>query len=174
VIALTHGVFDLIHAGHMEHLKQCAGLCDRLIVSVVADRYVTKKFIIQDERTRMFQVSMVKGVDEVILCDDYGPWNLLRSLKPDIYIRKDEYMKKEAPEYSVANELGIVCLFTKTVLPHTKDIVQRIWKFKGFDLSGEPEGTYIEAGHLQHKDDFSSKEAWEAMIHEEQWDRGNR
>ena len=127
MIALTHGVFDLLHAGHMEHLRQCKEHCDRLIVSVVADRFVTKKFIIQDERTRAFQVSMVKGVDEVVLCEARGPWNLLRAYKPDLYIRKDEYEKQEAPEYKVCKELGIKCVFTKTVPPHTKELVQRIW-----------------------------------------------
>ena len=128
--ALTHGVFDLLHAGHMEHIKQCKLSADTLFVSVVADRFVTKKFLIQDERTRMFQVSMVKGVDGVVLCEDFGPWDLLRSMKPDLYIRKDEYWKQEAPEYKVAAELGIKCLFTKTVPPHTKEIVQRIWSLK--------------------------------------------
>ncbi len=129
MIALTHGVFDLIHSGHMEHLKQCKLLCDRLIVSVVADRFVNKTFIIQDERTRMFQVSMVKGVDEVILCESWGPGFLLEQIKPDYYIRKDEYQKQEQPEYKVASELGIQCFFTKTVPPHTREIVQRIWSF---------------------------------------------
>ena len=114
----------------MEHLKQCAECADRLVVSVVADRFVTKKFIIQDERTRMFQVSMVKGVSEVVLCEAPGPWDLLRTIKPDTYIRKDEYWKAEKPEYEVARELGIRCLFTKTVPPHTKELVQRIWNLK--------------------------------------------
>ena len=114
----------------MEHLKQCKYFCDRLIVSVVADRFVSKKFIIHDERTRMFQVSMVKGVDEVVLCENFGPWDLLITLKPDLYIRKDEYIKQEQKEYLIASELGIQCLFTKTVPPHTKEIVQRIWSFK--------------------------------------------
>ena len=125
--ALTHGVFDLLHAGHLEHLKQCRVLADRLIVSVLADRFVDKKFIIQDERTRMFQVSMVKGVDEVVLCEARGPWDLMKKLKPDLYIRKDEYATQEKPEYEVAKNLGILCLFTKTVPPHTKELVNRIW-----------------------------------------------
>lgn len=128
--ALTHGVFDLLHAGHLEHLRQCNSFADRLIVSVVADRFVNKRFIIHDERTRMFQVSRVKGVDEVVLCEELGPWDLLRLLKPDVYIRKDEYAKQDRPEYAVAKELGIQCLFTKTVPPHTKEIVQRIWALR--------------------------------------------
>ena len=130
MIALTHGVFDLIHAGHMEHLKQCKYACDRLIVSVLADRFFNKGFIIQDERTRMFQVSMVKGVDEVILCEAVGPAELLRTIKPDFYIRKDEYIGQTMPEYEVAKDLGIKCLFTKTVPPHTAEIVRRIWSLK--------------------------------------------
>lgn len=131
IVALTHGVFDLLHAGHMEHLRQCGYAADRVIVSVVADRFVNKGFIINDERTRMFQVSRVKGVDEVVLCDAAGPWNLLRTIRPGIYIRKDEYSEQAQPEYDVARELGIKCLFTKTVPPHTTEIVHRIWDLKG-------------------------------------------
>ena len=125
-IALTHGVFDLLHAGHLEHLEQCARLSDRLIVSVVADRFVKKEFLIQDERTRLYQVSRVKGVSEAVLCDDYGPWNLLERIRPDLYIRKDEYAGQEQPEYKIAKRLGIKCLFTKTAYPHTAELVQRI------------------------------------------------
>ena len=128
--ALTHGVFDLLHSGHLEHLKQCKNFADRLVVSVVADRFVNKKFIIHDERTRMFQVSMVKGVDDVVLCEDFGPWGLLQALKPDIYIRKDEYAKKDQPEYKIAEQLGIECRFTKTVPPHAAELVRRIWDLR--------------------------------------------
>lgn len=121
----------MLHAGHMEHIRQSALICDRLVVSVVTDRFVNKGFIIQDERTRAFQVSMVKGVAEVVLCDEAGPWNLLRKLRPAIYVRKDEYSGKEQPEYAVAAELGIACEFTKTVPPHAREIIQRIWAMKG-------------------------------------------
>lgn len=80
----------------------------------------------------MFQVSMVKGVAEVILCDAAGPWDLLRKIKPDLYIRKDEYAKQDRPEYAVARELGIECVFTKTVPPHTKELIQRIWTLQQY------------------------------------------
>ena len=129
-VGLTHGVFDLLHAGHMEHLRQCEMLCDRLIVSIVPDRFVTKGFIINDERTREFQVSMVKGVYEVVLLNEAGPWALMRRLRPDCYIRKDEYSDQTRPEYATARELGIECLFTKTIPPHATEIINRIWDLK--------------------------------------------
>lgn len=130
-VALTHGVFDLLHAGHIDHIEQASLICDRLIVSVVADKFVTKRFIINDERTRMFQVARVKGVFDVVLCEDFGPWNLIRKLRPDIYVRKEEYADKTQPEYALAEELGIACRFTRDVFPHAKEIIQRIWSFKG-------------------------------------------
>lgn len=131
MIALTHGVFDLLHAGHMHHIEQASVMCDRLIVSVLPDRFVTKRFIVNDEKTRMYQVSRVKGVFDVVLCDDFGPWNVLRTLRPDIYVRKEEYAGLVQPEYAVAAELGIACKFTKDVYPHAKDIIQKIWSLKG-------------------------------------------
>lgn len=131
ITGLTHGVFDLLHAGHMEHLRQAEMMCDRLIVSVVPDRFVNKGFVINDERTRVFQVSMVKGVHEVILLNVPGPWAVLRRLRPDVYIRKDEYKEMREPEYEVAKELGIECKFTVTVPPHATEIINRIWDLKG-------------------------------------------
>ena len=101
-VALTHGCYDVLHAGHLAHLEQCAAMSGRLIVSVLADRFVMKKFIIQDERTRMYQVSRVKGVDEVMLCNDLGPGYLLRTMRPDLYSRKDEYEEQIPPEYAIA------------------------------------------------------------------------
>lgn len=106
-------------------------MCDRLIVTVVPDRFVNKGFVINDERTRVFQVSMVKGVHEVILLDQPGPWDVLRLSRPDLYIRKDEYRDMLQPEYEVAKELGIECVFTVTVPPHARELIQRIWAMKG-------------------------------------------
>ena len=41
-VALCHGVFDLLHPGHIQHFKVAKGLADVLIVSVTADLYVNK------------------------------------------------------------------------------------------------------------------------------------
>ena len=128
---LTHGVFDLLHSGHMAHLEQASLLCDKLVVSVLADRYISKGFVINDERTRMYQVSRVKGVAEVVLCDEApGPWPIMNRLMPDYYIRKDEYVDRKQPEYMVAEKLGIGCVFTKTVPPHATELIRRIWDLK--------------------------------------------
>ena len=41
-IALCHGVFDLLHIGHIKHFKEAKSLGDILIVSLTPDIYVNK------------------------------------------------------------------------------------------------------------------------------------
>ena len=41
-IILCHGVFDLIHPGHIRHFQEAKSLGDVLVVSVTAAQYVRK------------------------------------------------------------------------------------------------------------------------------------
>lgn len=128
-VVLAHGVFDLLHSGHIAHLMQCRSFGDYLIVSVLADKFVAKKRkTIDDQRDRMFKVSSLRCVDEVVLCNGAGPLDLLQKHKPYIYVRNDEYLEQDKPEYAICKELGIKVGFTRTVPPHTSAIVERILK----------------------------------------------
>ena len=41
-IVLCHGVFDVVHTGHLNYLKKAKELGDTLIVSVTSDKFVNK------------------------------------------------------------------------------------------------------------------------------------
>ena len=41
-VGLCHGVFDLLHLGHINHFKECKKNCDYLIVSLTADKFIKK------------------------------------------------------------------------------------------------------------------------------------
>ena len=41
-VVLCHGVFDLLHYGHIEHLEEAKKQGDILVVSVTAAQYVNK------------------------------------------------------------------------------------------------------------------------------------
>lgn len=126
-VVLAHGVFDLLHSGHIAHLMQCRSFGDYLLVSVMADKFVEKgRELIDDEKDRMFTVSALRCVDEVILCNGTGPMQILHNRKPYIYVRNDEYLAQDKPEYRVCKDLGIRVGFTKTVGPHTSTKVERI------------------------------------------------
>ena len=127
---LAHGVFDLLHSGHIAHLMQCKSFGDYLIVSVVADVFVSKPQLIDSQLDRVFKVNALRCVDHVVLCEAPGPEYLLRRLKPCIYVRNDEYVRQHTPEYVTCRELGIQVGFTKTTSPHTSDLIQRIKAIK--------------------------------------------
>ena len=41
-VVLCHGVYDLLHYGHIEHLQEAKSQGDILVVSVTAAKYVNK------------------------------------------------------------------------------------------------------------------------------------
>lgn len=43
-IALCHGVFDLVHPGHIIHLRQAKQMADILVVSITAAEFVRKEW----------------------------------------------------------------------------------------------------------------------------------
>ena len=41
-VILCHGVFDIVHPGHIRHLIYAKTQCDTLIVSCTSDKYIDK------------------------------------------------------------------------------------------------------------------------------------
>ncbi|OGN25691.1 MAG: hypothetical protein A3B17_02185 [Candidatus Yanofskybacteria bacterium RIFCSPLOWO2_01_FULL_45_72] len=91
-IVLGHGVFDLMHIGHMYYLEQAADLGDVLIVSIVDDKFVRKG---SDrpcfaETIRRRSIASLGFVDFVAPCHEIGPYEIIRTLKPDVYVRAEK------------------------------------------------------------------------------------
>ena len=91
MIVLANGVFDVLHIGHVNHLKQARKMGDRLIVGVTIDDCVHKGpgrpvFSI---RHRMKMLQELRCVDEV-----FGVQSSLHALmiaKPNIFVKGREY-----------------------------------------------------------------------------------
>ena len=66
-VVLCHGVFDLLHIGHIKHFKEAKKLGDILVVTVTQDKYVNKGpnrpiFLLN---TRMESIAALKDIDYV-------------------------------------------------------------------------------------------------------------
>ncbi len=96
-IALCHGVFDLIHPGHVIHLEQAKAMADVLVVSITAARYVRKgpgrPYF--DDEMRMKVLNALECVDYVMLSEGYTVDDIIESVEPDIYVKGEEYAKPE-------------------------------------------------------------------------------
>lgn len=94
-IALCHGVFDLVHPGHVIHLEQAKEMADILVVSITAARYVRKgpgrPYF--DDEMRMKVLAALECVDYVMLSEGYTVDDIIESVEPDIYVKGQEYAK---------------------------------------------------------------------------------
>ena len=125
-VVLCHGVFDLFHVGHLEHLRHAKDMGDYLLVSVVPDKYITKRKPIYDQKARVALLRALRCVDQVMLCDGPGPEKLIRKIEPYIYVRGPDYRGKVMPESALLNRLGIPVYFTKEFDDRTSKVIGRI------------------------------------------------
>ncbi len=88
------GVFDLLHIGHINCIKDASNQGDYLIIGVHDDRDVTKEKgrcpVIPLEQ-RMLVLNEIKGVKEVISYRNKNLSNLLKTLKIDVLAVNEEY-----------------------------------------------------------------------------------
>ena len=92
-IGLCHGVFDLLHLGHIRHFKEAKKKVDVLIVSVTEDKYVNKgpgrpAF---NELQRMESLAALEFIDHVILSRSISAVNIINLIKPDIFFKGPDY-----------------------------------------------------------------------------------
>ena len=92
-IGLCHGVFDLLHLGHIRHFKEAKKKVDVLIVSVTEDKYVNKgpgrpAF---NELQRMEALAALESIDHVILSKSDSGVNIINLIKPNIFFKGPDY-----------------------------------------------------------------------------------
>lgn len=91
-IVQCHGAFDLVHIGHLNHFEEAKALGDLLVVTITADRHITKKRTVtftQDQRAR--QVAALSIVDYVAIVDEPTALSAIEALHPDVYVKGPEY-----------------------------------------------------------------------------------
>lgn len=97
-VGLCHGLFDLVHPGHLYHLNEAKKLCDILIVTITADKFVKKnlKSPLFNQNLRAFFLSNLQMVDFVAISDDNSSTNIIKKLKPNYYFKGKEYKQSDS------------------------------------------------------------------------------
>lgn len=109
-LVTTNGCFDLLHRGHLKSLVYCASLSPYCVVLINSDTSVKKlkgpSRPIQDETTRSLLVAALSCVWRVALFSEETPMEALKTLRPDIHVKGEDYKDKDIPEAALMRELG--------------------------------------------------------------------
>ena len=92
-IGLSHGVFDLIHPGHIHHFISAKQKVDFLIVSITSEDFVNKgpgRPVFSDE-IRLASLSAFEAIDFVTISRDKTSENIIEAIKPNIYFKGSDY-----------------------------------------------------------------------------------
>jgi len=98
-LVFTNGVFDILHAGHIELLKFSKRLGDKLVVGLNSDSSVRKikgpDRPVNSELDRKAVLESIKYVDEVIIFDEHKSTNIVKTLRPAIVVKGGEWTATE-------------------------------------------------------------------------------
>lgn len=110
-LVFTNGVFDILHAGHVHYLAEARLLGDMLIVGLNSD--VSARGLakgpdrpLNKEEDRAAVLRALRSVDGVILFDEDWPERLIRSLRPEVYVKGGDYDKESLPETPIVESHG--------------------------------------------------------------------
>lgn len=94
-IVLCHGVFDLVHFGHIEHFKSAKKLGDFLIVSITKDQFIKKGpgRPLFNTKQRMEYLKNIKLIDYVTVSKTESSVDIINFVKPDYYVKGPDYKK---------------------------------------------------------------------------------
>ena len=92
-VILAHGCFDIVHPGHIRHLTYSKSKADILVVSLTADRHITKGAYRPHvpQNIRAESLAALECVDYVLITDAPDALGLIKELKPDYFAKGFEY-----------------------------------------------------------------------------------
>lgn len=127
-IVMAHGCFDYLHWGHIRHLEAAKRKGMTLVVTVTADRYVNKgagrPIFNQQQRAEM--LAALSCVDYVAINDASDASRALKIIRPDFYIKGQDYKTVACDEFNIARSVGAEIIFTDTEKFSSTALIERL------------------------------------------------
>lgn len=136
-IGLCHGVFDLLHLGHIKHFEEAKKKCDILVVSITADKFVFKgpgrpRF---NEKERMSAIASLQIVDYVVISESESAAENIKLIKPHYYFKgsdyqnnKNDYTKKIYQEIKTLKKVKGKIVYTKAKKFSSSELLKKYEK----------------------------------------------
>ena len=97
-VALCHGVFDLLHPGHVAHFREARAMADILVVTLTPDRLVNKGpgRPVFNQQLRLDTLAAIQYIDYAAVNEWPTAVRTIRLLRPDFYVKGADYADQGA------------------------------------------------------------------------------
>ena len=135
-IVFTNGVFDILHRGHVTLLSRAKELGDVLVVGINSDESVRRLKGAErpvnplDDRVQV--LAALSCVDYIVPFEEDAPDELIRAIRPDVFVKGGDYTRETLPETGLVESLG----GDVRILPYVDDrsttgVIERIRTLQG-------------------------------------------
>jgi rfaE bifunctional protein kinase chain/domain/rfaE bifunctional protein nucleotidyltransferase chain/domain len=111
-IVLCHGVFDMVHPGHISHFRAARREGDVVVVSITPDRFVNKGpgRPMFNQKLRAENIAALEMVDYVAINEHPTAVEMIAAIKPNVYVKGNEYAEpKNDATGKIVEEQEAVC-----------------------------------------------------------------
>ena len=161
-----HGVFDILHEGHIAHLEQAKAFGDTLIISLTHDDFVNKgpnrPYLTESQRSRV--IGALGFVDAVTISRAETALGIISQIQPDFFVKGPDYRSLEDDitgnirlEIDAVSSFGGKTLFTDGPTNSSSSLLNTIRK------SESPEELPYSARILQENPKFDSGSFFEQL-----------
>ena len=109
-IVFTNGCFDILHRGHIEYLAQARDKGDVLVIGLNTDASVRRlkgaNRPVNPQEARAMVLASLFFVDAVVFFDDDTPYELIKTIQPDVLIKGADYKAKNIVGYDIVTAKG--------------------------------------------------------------------
>lgn len=125
-----HGCFDMLHIGHIRHLRAAKKLGNTLVVTVTSDKYVNKGTgrPIFTAIERVEALCALQCVDYVLVSDAPNITDMIGTIRPDIYAKGKDYEGMNFEDFDAVRALGGKVVFTDTPKFSTTELIEKLKK----------------------------------------------
>lgn len=109
-IVFTNGCFDILHLGHADYLSKAAAHGHILVVGLNTDASVRKikgpQRPVNNEIARARMLASLMYVSAVVLFDEDTPYELIKSIQPDVLVKGSDYNVEDIVGYDIVKAKG--------------------------------------------------------------------
>ena len=107
-VVMCHGVFDVVHPGHVRHLVYAKSKGDILLVSITSDKFINKGIYRPHvpENIRALNIAAFEMVDYVLIDNHKTPIENIKKIKPNFFAKGFEYTSHEGQKIETIREIN--------------------------------------------------------------------